>query len=396
MSEKRRDSDAPEEPKGGGETPAAPEQAPEDKDAPEQDELESEASSELDEDSEEGETAASESEHDDEEDFWEDEVDPLATADDAIDPELLAIADEKPPFKWYRPLIMTAVCVLIVIMMVWFYRDVAYFFTPPDPIDLGEAHDITWDEAWENRYVEIDGIPLMPRNENPAPQCGAGQGFPTYQRRFLCRGHMSAIPVMGRPGHDLIVQRYMVRQLRVHYTPPDDRPEERTLEQVAEATRRVAAVHELRPAAEGELGRLIVGVEGSSGRTNLSAVANSIKFQIEASVPRITRVRVERVRREVPGAFQGRLVRLSSLGSRFEAVADFLNECTNYPLSQDAWVLLDGSEAGEDTFDNMGLCYGHQPRQYWPYLALYVLLGVILVLNIILMVRFFLGLRRDG
>lgn len=334
------------------------------------------------------------SEDDDFEEPW-DVADPLADAEDAIDPELLALAEEKPEVRWHRPIVMFVVLVLIGVMMVWFHADVMYFFADTEPTDLGEAHDINFSPDWENQYVSLEGIPLAPRNENPDPRCGGNQGFPTYQRRFLCRGHMSAIPVMGRPGHDLIIQRYMVRQVRIHYQQPSGQSEEETRRLVEDAARHVGSVHDVRPTRDGELGKLIVDIEGSSGRTDIAAVSKSIQFQVEASVPNIRHVRVERVRREVPGSYRGRLVRLSSLGSRFAAVAEYLNECTSYPVGSDAWVVLDGSESGEGLFDGMGVCYGHAPRQYWPYLVLYALLISIFVLNIYLLVRFFRGLRKD-
>jgi hypothetical protein len=139
---------------------------------------------------------------------------------------------------------------------------------------------------------------------------------------------------------------------------------------------------------------MIAEVEGNPGKTDIDAVAKSIRFQIEASVPGVKRVSVERVRRDPPGSFEGRLVRLRDLGSRFAAVGDFLNECTTYEVDGDTWVVLDGSEAGSDAWDSEGLCYGQAPRQYWPYLVLYFLLGVILILNIYLLVRFLMAARR--
>jgi hypothetical protein len=372
MTEETRDPDDP----GGTDESGRPESLPEPRDA-------GDAGSAA------GEPAAGEPdpERDD------DEVDPLATAEDALDPELLALAAETPSPRWHRAAVMVVVCVLIVVMMVWFSGDIAYFFASSDTMRLGDAHDVTFRDEWENSHVSLEGIPLAPRNENPAPHCGQSQGFPTYQRRFLCRGHQSAIPVMGRPEHDLIIQRYMVRQLRIHYTPPADRPEAAVRDEVMAAARRVRSVHEVRPAEQGELGRVIVDVEGVSGRTDMSAVSKSIQYEVESSVARVERVRVEHVRREVPGSYTGRLVRLGRLGSRFAAVAEYLNECTNYPVTDDTWVLLDGSEAGDGVLDSVGLCYGHEPRQYWPYLALYVLLGGILVLNVVLLFRFFRAAR---
>lgn len=326
---------------------------------------------------------------------WSPDVDPFASAEDAIDPELLALAEEKPAPKWHRPIVMAVVCVLIIVMMVWFWQDFLYFFSPSEPIELGEGHDVTFSEEWENRYVHLEAVPLAPRNENPSAQCGALQGFPTYQRRFLCRGHQSAIPVMGRPGHDLVIQRYLVRQLRISYFVAEGRDAEGLFQKVIDATKRVNAVHDVRPTKEGELGHLIVDVEGRAGKTDLTAVSKSIQYQIEASVPGIKRVMVERVRREIPGNFSGRLVRISTLGSRFAAVAAYLNECTSYPVSEEAWVVLDGSEAGEGLTDGLGMCYGQSPRQYWPYVVLYVFFVLIFIVNIILFVRFTKGIRKE-
>jgi len=393
MSDKDKDIDPADDLRGSEEAPGEPSDREVDGSEREHD---SEASSSGADGSEREDD--SEAEVPSEEEFFQEPwnvSDPLADAEDAIDPELLALAEERPPTRWYRPIVMIVVCVLIVVMMVWFRADVMYFFADTEVVSLGEAHDVRFSSEWENRFVEMEGIPLAPRNENPSPQCGSNQGFPTYQRRFFCRGHMSAIPVMGRPGHDLIIQRFMVRQLRIHYQVPDGRDEDETRQLVEAAARRVGSVHDVRPAQQGELGRLIVDVEGTSGRTDITAVGNSIRFQVEASVPGIRHVRVERVRREVPGHYRGRIVRLSSLGSRFAAVADYLNECTSYPVGSDAWVILDGSEAGEGLFDSMGICYGQSPRQYWPYLVLYLILVSIFALNILLLVRFFRGLRKE-
>jgi hypothetical protein len=316
-----------------------------------------------------------------------------AFAEDAIDPDLLALGDEAPSLAWHRPLIMGAVCILIVAMMVWFRGEVAYFFSDATPVDLGEAHDAEFREDHLNRFVRLDGIPLAPRNQNPSARCGGQQGFPTYQRRFLCRGHQSAVPVMGRPDHDLIIQRFLVQQLRIFYQPPEGREGE-TDEQVQRAARMIGAVRDVRPLAEEEPGRLVVEIEGRAGQTNLAAVAKSIQYRVSSAVAGIRGVRVESVRREPPGAFEGRLVRLGQLGSRFGAVADYLNECTNYPVDENTWVVLDGSEAGHGLWDSSGLCYGHAPRQYWPYLLLYFGLTAVFFLNVWLLFRFFRGLVR--
>ncbi len=347
----------------------------------------------------EGEERAAAKEEDEEspneDELWDETFGPASEAEDELDPELLALGEEKEKgIKWHRPAIMTIVCLLIVVMMVWFHQDLLYFFTPSEPVDLGEAHDITFDESWENRYVRFQGFPLAPSVTSDDPRCGRHQGFPTYQRRALCRGHQSAIPLAGRESHDLIVQRYLIRQLRVFYTVPEGREAE-ALEQAALVTRRVSAVQSVQPTKEGELGDLIAEIEGTPGRTDIDAVAKAIKYEIESKVPGATRVQVERVRRDPPGAFEGRLMRIDDLGSRFAAVAEFLNECTNFDVDEDTWVVLDGSEAGTDPWDGAGLCYGQAPQQYWPYLVLYILLGAMLILNVYLLARFFLKLRRS-
>ena len=407
MSDEKDSSSAGEEVrKPESEQDAPVEELPEDEessepDAPESDEDdeasesdEDEEISESDDDEEISESDEDEEEPSPEDDIWLGSNEPDGETEEEIDPELLALGEERSDPKWHRPIIMGVVCVLIIIMMVWFKNDMLYFFAPDDPLDLGEAHDIEFDESWENRYVRFSGMPLAPSVQNPDPVCGRLQGFPTYQRRFLCRGHNSAIPLMGRPEHDLLVQRYVVRKLRVFYTPPEGREAE-TLAAAKRAALSVGAVHKVEATREGQLGRLLVDIEGSPGRTSLKAVGKSVKFQIEASVPGVQRVRVERDRRDPPGSFEGRLVRIGDLGSRFKAVADFLNDCTNYEVDEDTWVVLDGSESGTSAFDSPGLCYGQSPRQYWPYLVLYVLLGAIFVLNIYLMFRFFRGLTKD-
>ena len=84
----------------------------------------------------------------------------------------------------------------------------------------------------------------------------------------------------------------------------------------------------------------------TTGVTDMTAVSKSIRYQVESSVAGVKGVTVDRVRRGVPGAFEGRLVRVGALGSRFAAVAEYLNECTNYPVTEGTWIVLDGSEAG--------------------------------------------------
>ena len=322
------------------------------------------------------------------------EPDPLASAHDAIDPDLLAIA-EKPKPRWYRPLIMVSVCVLIVVMMVWFRLELLYFFTPTEPIDLGEAHDIELDTLVENRFVRLEGMPLAPRAINPDPRCGNLQGFPTYQRRIVCRGHHSAIPLMGRPDHDLLVQRYLVRQLRISYRLPEGEASADLEARAVGAVRAVGAIRRVRRSGPDELGRLVADVEGRPGRTDVDAVAKAIRFRLESSVPGIEAVRVERVDRDAPGVFEGRVVRIRNLGSRFAAVAEYLDECTDYAVGRDGFVVLDGSEAGSESWTTDGVCYGHAPHQYWPYLCLYALLTGILVLNLVLLFRFVRASRRS-
>ena len=323
------------------------------------------------------------------------EADPLASADDAIDPDLLALGERQDRPKWHRPIVMVAVLALIVVMMVWFRLELTYFFSSEEPLDLGDAHEVELGPELENRFVRLDGMPLAPRNMNPSAQCGQMQGFPTYQRRFLCRGHQSAIPLMGRPEHDLLVQRYLVRQLRVSYLAPEDRREE-TLELAERAVRRVSAVHEVRRTGPDEIGQLVAEIQGRSGRTDLSAVRESIRFQLESSVPGIRAIRVERVNRDAPGSFEGRVVRVENLGRRFGAVADYFNECTDFNVTAGAYVVLDGSEAGDGAWSTAGMCYGQAPRQYWPYLLLYIILAVLFVLNVYLLLRFLTNIRKKA
>lgn len=321
-------------------------------------------------------------------------VDPTASAHEEIDPELLALGESRPAKpRWTRPLVMVAVLVVIGIMLVWFRAELLYFFAPAEPVDLGEAHDAQLGPEVENRFVRFEGMPLAPRNLSPSQRCGQVQGFPTYQRRFLCRGHQSAIPLMGRPEHDLVVQRYLRRQIRIDFTVPEERREE-ALDQAQLALGRVSSLHNLRRARPDEIGQFVAEVQGQTGRTDMGAVMDSVRFQLEAAVPGVRSISVERVQRDAPGSFVGRVVRRDHLGSRFAAVADYFQECTDFDLADEAYVVLDGSEVGDDLLGMDALCYGQAPGQYWPYLALYVILVSLFVLNAVLLVRFFLSLRR--
>jgi len=328
------------------------------------------------------------------------EADPLASAEDAIDPELLEIGEKRrPPYR--RVVIMVVVCALIGLMMYWFRLDLMYFFSPTDPIELGEAHEADLNEGMSNRYVSVEGIPYAPHNLNPSSRCSGTQGFPTYQRRFICTGSHSAVPLMGRPDHDLLIQRYIQRRLIVRFGMREGEAD--TGWQLASrALSGVSAVREVNrvPPSESEEtsadeAELVVEYETQRHGT-YDSVVRSIRFALESTVPGIRAIRIERYDTNPPGYFRGRMVRISDLGSRFASVAAYLNECTNYDVSESTWVVLDGTECAPGLYGLGPLCYGQQPRNYWPYLLLYILLTAILGLNLLLLGRFVRSLVASG
>lgn len=79
-----------------------------------------------------------------------------------VDPELIALAEERDRGSALQPLLYISVIVLGIWIIGDFWEDVSYFFSPSEPIDLGSATEMTDEDVGQlphNRYVHLEGIP---------------------------------------------------------------------------------------------------------------------------------------------------------------------------------------------------------------------------------------------
>ncbi|MBH24114.1 MAG: hypothetical protein CMH57_06615 [Myxococcales bacterium] len=93
----------------------------------------------------------------------DDKYDEGAFFDDGIDPELEALPTQ---INWFRPVLMIVVIFFAGWVVTKFQTELEYFFSSTEPIPLGAATDFADDpdqkkltEIPHNRYVSIDGIP---------------------------------------------------------------------------------------------------------------------------------------------------------------------------------------------------------------------------------------------
>lgn len=79
-----------------------------------------------------------------------------------VDPELIALAEERDRGSALQPILFVSVIALGVWIIGDFWQDVRYFFTSSEPVDLGAATEMADGDAPDlphNRYVHIEGIP---------------------------------------------------------------------------------------------------------------------------------------------------------------------------------------------------------------------------------------------
>lgn len=78
---------------------------------------------------------------------------------DEVDPELMALAEERSRGSALRPILFVAVIALGFWIIGDFWSDVTYFFSPKKPVELGDATSLQMEELPHNRLVSISGIP---------------------------------------------------------------------------------------------------------------------------------------------------------------------------------------------------------------------------------------------
>lgn len=88
--------------------------------------------------------------------------------DEELDEELLELVESRERGSVLRPILMIAV-IFLVMWVVWDWRsEVGYFFTSPDPVEIGEVSELPVKQAqdpdWEppiehNAYVSLTGMP---------------------------------------------------------------------------------------------------------------------------------------------------------------------------------------------------------------------------------------------
>jgi len=88
--------------------------------------------------------------------------------EDEYDPELMELADRQGSDSVLRPILMLMVLVLGAFILSDWQEELAYYFSPSEPIELGNVTDFPSqaadDPSWSpqiphNRYVELSGIP---------------------------------------------------------------------------------------------------------------------------------------------------------------------------------------------------------------------------------------------
>jgi hypothetical protein len=88
--------------------------------------------------------------------------------DQEVDPELVALAEERASSSALRPLLFVAVIGLSIWVISDFWSEIEYFFSPSEPAEIGEVTKLAqtssdepnWSKHFpHNRYVSLSGIP---------------------------------------------------------------------------------------------------------------------------------------------------------------------------------------------------------------------------------------------
>lgn len=113
--------------------------------------------------------------------------------DEEVDPELMALAEERSRPSALRPILFIAVIALGIWIVGDFRTQIEYFFSSSDPVQLGEIAEMAkgpdeepnWSETFShNRYVELAGIPKR-RSESRKYRYFKLVGAPVYVEQPL-------------------------------------------------------------------------------------------------------------------------------------------------------------------------------------------------------------------
>lgn len=92
-----------------------------------------------------------------------DDIETDSTGEDReVDPELIALAEERDRGSALQPILYVSVIVLGIWIIGDFQTEIEYYFSSTEPIDLGAATKMSDEDIAElphNRYVHLEGIP---------------------------------------------------------------------------------------------------------------------------------------------------------------------------------------------------------------------------------------------
>ncbi len=125
-----------------------------------------------------------------------------------VDPELMALAEERASSSALRPILFLAVIGLSIWIVSDFWGEIEYFFSPAEPVEVGEVTELAsepgedpdWSEHFpHNRYVSLRGIPKR-RSQSEKYRYFKLVGAPIYVEAPLEEGEDRSTPVAPRRG----------------------------------------------------------------------------------------------------------------------------------------------------------------------------------------------------
>jgi hypothetical protein len=250
-----------------------------------------------------------------------------------VDPELESL---RPQINWFRPVLMIVVMCFAAYVATKFEEELRYFFSPNEPVDIGDVTDYAdradKDPAWSpniphNRLVRLSGLP---DHEKTSIACSARP--PSRFYKLI--------------GAQLYVQVPLGELSAI----------------ACEAERKPGDAWEETPFFDGLVGRAIDFKQTQNPRYE------GFKRFYEQTTGQLFCANMTDARREARIDLLRQLLREKHKAQHGDYPSDALlqQQLAKEPLCHDAFLVL-----GDD-----------RPIDYWPYLAVVIVLGLIVLWNI--------------
>lgn len=269
---------------------------------------------------------------------------PAPQGAEGVDPDLERL---RPPVQWFRPLFMVLIMSFAGLVASNFREDLEYFFSPSEPIELGEATDYIeggdakLPDVPHNRLVKLSGIPDPDRTGISCAYRPPSRFYKLIGAPFYVQ---SALP------EDLTRLSCKAEELRV---------DPKTVNV---------------PFYEG-VGRAVVlsKTEGKThtGLRSFYARVTGVPFCVDLT-PALKESRLQFFRQVLRE-------RAKEATGAYPSDAELERQVAQEPLCQDA-ILIEGDL---------------KPKDRWPSLALVGALGIVMLWNLVALVRWTRGVMRQ-